>query len=106
MMPPVPRQEVVAHPYQTHGVSQRRACRVIGADRTSIRYRSRRPDDAAVRAPLREIAAARRRFGYPTDQGRITTDDNKSRKKWTVRSILLPRIGIELMRPVRSMERG
>jgi putative transposase len=37
---------------------------VIGADRASIRYRSRRPDDAAVRARLRELAAARRRFGY------------------------------------------
>jgi putative transposase len=38
--------------------------RVIGADQTSIRYRSRRPDDAAARAWLRELAAVRRRFGY------------------------------------------
>jgi putative transposase len=37
---------------------------VIGADRTSIRYRRRRPDDAAARARLRELAAVRRRFGY------------------------------------------
>jgi putative transposase len=37
---------------------------VIGADRTSIRYRGRRPDDGSVRARLRELAAARRRFGY------------------------------------------
>ena len=29
-----------------------------------MRYRSRRPDDAAVRARLRELAAVRRRFGY------------------------------------------
>ena len=28
-------------------MSQRRACAVIGADRTSVRYRSRRPDDRA-----------------------------------------------------------
>ena len=34
------------------------------ADRTSIRYRSRRLDDAAARARLRELAAVRRRFGY------------------------------------------
>jgi putative transposase len=37
---------------------------MIGADRASIRYRSRRPDDAAARARLRELAAVRRRFGY------------------------------------------
>jgi putative transposase len=37
---------------------------VIGADRTSIRYRSRRSDDAALRLRLRELAASRRRFGY------------------------------------------
>jgi putative transposase len=39
---------------------------VFGAwsDRTSVRYRSRRGDDAAVRARLRELASIRRRFGY------------------------------------------
>jgi putative transposase len=45
-------------------VSQRRACQTIGADRSSVRYRSRRPDDSAIRARLRAIAAVRRRFGY------------------------------------------
>jgi len=37
---------------------------VLGVDRRSVRYRSSRPDDAAVRARLRELAAVRRRFGY------------------------------------------
>ena len=42
--------------------SQRRACGLIGlAPKT---YRSRRPDDAGLRLRLRELAAARRRFGY------------------------------------------
>jgi putative transposase len=45
-------------------VSERRACEVLGADRTSVRYRGRRADDAVVRARLRELAAIRRRFGY------------------------------------------
>ena len=45
-------------------MSQRRACRVIGADRTSIRYRHRRADDSALRERLRSLAAERRRFGY------------------------------------------
>ena len=29
-----------------------------------MRYRSRRPDDMAVRTRLRELASVRRRFGY------------------------------------------
>jgi putative transposase len=37
---------------------------VLGADRTSVRYRSCRPDDGAIRLRLRELAAERRRFGY------------------------------------------
>jgi len=45
-------------------MSERRACRVIDADRKSVRYRSVRDDDAGLRAKLRELANQRRRFGY------------------------------------------
>ena len=45
-------------------VSERRACSIIAADRSAVRYLSRRPDDAALRARLRELADQRRRFGY------------------------------------------
>jgi putative transposase len=64
MVTPAARREAVAHLCRVHGVSQRRACRAVGADRTSIRYRRRRGDDRMVRARLRELAAARRRFGW------------------------------------------
>jgi len=64
MVTPVARREAVAHLKMTFEVSERRACWVLGADRTSVRYRSIRPDDAAVRVRLRELAAVRRRFGY------------------------------------------
>ncbi len=64
MVTPVARREAVAHLKVTFEVSERRACSVLGADRSSVRYRSTRADDAAVRARLRELAAVRRRFGY------------------------------------------
>jgi putative transposase len=64
MVTPVVKRQAVAHLSQLFEVSQRRACQVIAADRTSIRYRSVRPDDSALRARLRELAAVRRRFGY------------------------------------------
>ena len=47
-----------------HGYSERRACRLIGVDRTAFQYRARRPDDTGVRERLRELANERRRFGY------------------------------------------
>ena len=46
------------------GYSQRRACRLVGLDRKSFRYVSRRPDNAGIRQRLRELATERRRFGY------------------------------------------
>jgi len=49
---------------ERHGLSQRHACRLVGLDRATLRYRCRRPDDAALRQRLRELAAQRRRFGY------------------------------------------
>lgn len=64
MVTPAARRQAVAHLCETYEVSQRRACTVISADRTSMRYRSIRPDDAVLRGRLRDLASQRRRFGY------------------------------------------
>lgn len=64
MVGPVAEREAVAHLGAVLGLSERRACRVIKADRTSMRYRTRRPDDASLRSRLRALAQERRRFGY------------------------------------------
>jgi putative transposase len=64
MVTPAARREAVAHAIEGHGVSERRACRIICADRSTARYRSLRQDDAELRARLRQLAAERRRFGY------------------------------------------
>src|ERR1044072_3417015 len=64
MVTPAARREAVAHLRVGFGVSERRACSVLGVDRTSVRYRSRRGDDASARVRLRELASVRRRFGY------------------------------------------
>jgi putative transposase len=61
---PAARREAVAHLRASLEVSERRACTIVAADRSTIRYRAMRPDDAALRARLRELAEQRRRFGY------------------------------------------
>jgi putative transposase len=49
---------------EAHGISERRACSIVGADRSAMRYRHHRADDAATRTRLKELAAERRRFGW------------------------------------------
>lgn len=63
-MTPAARREAVAHLKTAHEMSERRACDLIGADRSSVRYCGRRPDDEALRERLRKLAHDRRRFGY------------------------------------------
>lgn len=46
------------------GLSQRRACLIIGLQRCSFRYRSRRKDDASVRERLKQLAREHPRWGY------------------------------------------
>jgi len=45
-------------------LSQRRACGLILMHRATCRYERRRSEDPRLRERLRELAAARRRFGY------------------------------------------
>ena len=64
MVTPAAKRQAVEHLRVAHGMSERRACVVVGADRKSMRYRSTRADDGEVRSRLRDIAQQRRRFGY------------------------------------------
>jgi len=45
-------------------VSIRRACKAIPVRRSTYHYRSRRPEQAALRKRIREIAETRTRYGY------------------------------------------
>jgi transposase InsO family protein len=64
MAGPAVKREAVAHLKAGLGLSERRACRIVGADRKMVRYQSRRPPDTALRTRLRDLANERRRFGY------------------------------------------
>ena len=64
MVGPAAKREAVAHLQAELGLSERRACRIVSTDRKMVRYRSRRPPDTELRSQLRELANARKRFGY------------------------------------------
>ena len=64
MVTPAAKREAIAHLRSAFEMSERRACRITGCVRMTIRYRSRRPNDRALRERLKALAHERRRFGY------------------------------------------
>jgi len=58
------RREAVRYLQGHYPVSERRACRVAGAARSSHRYASQRPPQDALRQRIRELAQSRVRYGY------------------------------------------
>ena len=64
MVTPAAERRAVAHLVTDHGMSERRACKTIGACRMTVRYEATRGDDSALRERMKAIAHERRRFGY------------------------------------------
>ena len=64
MVEPSPKRRIVDHLKCIYVISERRACRLLRFARTSYHYRSRRDPRTALRQRMREIAAARVRYGY------------------------------------------
>jgi putative transposase len=67
MVGPVVKREAGAHLQAAMGLSERRTCSIVGADRKMVRYRSCRAADTELGARLRDLANERRRFGYSAD---------------------------------------
>ena len=64
MVKPRARRAAVRLVQQAHGLSERRACRLIGIGRSSCRYQALPGRDDELRERLPELAAKWRRFGY------------------------------------------
>jgi putative transposase len=61
---PAQRRAAVLWAQARYGLSERRACRLVGIGRSTLRYRGRRGGEEQLRRRLRELAAERPRFGY------------------------------------------
>ena len=62
MVTPGAKRDAAMHAQTVFGLSERRACDLVGVSRRVARYRSTRPDDTPLRVRLRELAAERRRL--------------------------------------------
>jgi putative transposase len=64
MVTPAAERDAVAHLRASFGMSERRACQVLGCCRMTMRYQVTRVDDGVLRERMKAIAHERRRFGY------------------------------------------
>ena len=64
MVSPQTKREAVTVLLTERDFGVTRACGLVGISRSLYRYRGRRPDSAALRSRIEEIAALKRRYGY------------------------------------------
>ena len=64
MVRPAQRRAAVTWARDAYRLSERRACKAMGAPRSTVRYRSVRPHQEALRKRLKELASVRVRAGY------------------------------------------
>ncbi len=66
MVRPARRRQAVRHVQSVFGLSERSACRALGAARASQRYESTKELPVELIARMKTLAAARPRAGYRT----------------------------------------
>lgn len=66
MVTPAARRHAAQLAGEAYGLSERRASRVVGVARSTVRYRARRTEPDALCARLRSLATERPRAGYRT----------------------------------------
>jgi putative transposase len=99
-----PDQQRAAADYlgERYGVSQRRASRLMGRSRSTLRYRGKpAPDEPALTREIKRLARRHPRFGYRRIHAMLV------RRGWSVNIKRVRRlwIGLGLKRPVRRKNR-
>jgi putative transposase len=47
-----------------HGISERKACELVGIGRSTVRYKIKKMDETALHEKIKKIAFERKRYGY------------------------------------------
>jgi putative transposase len=100
------RREAVLVMQVEVSVSQRRACGLMGIDRGTFRYQRRRVEDHRLRVRLRELAEARRRFGYRRLQVLLVREGWQVNHKRVYRLYVEEKLGLRRKRGRRRRAPG
>lgn len=106
MVNPSRRREAVCVLRDRLGLSERRACEIVGQHRSTQRYeRKRAEDDQALRRALRSISSTHKRWGYRRGHGHLVNE-----KGWTVNRKRVQRIwreeGLRVPQKARKRRRA
>ena len=93
-MEPVARGEV-RHVIERCTMSVRRACRLLGVDRSSYHYRPRPKDDEELCERLRALAARHPRYGYRR-LGALLRRDRSNPRCWASETVVSLNLKIPL----------
>ena len=102
-MRPERRRELVRYLEWTYRVSERRGCAALRCDRSSHRYRAIRNDQAMLRGRIRELAAARVRYGYYRIYILLRREGWKINHKRVYRLYRMEGLSMRLKRPRRHV---
>lgn len=93
-MKPAVKREAVCHLQKQHGLSQRRACRLVSCNRKSARHVSKRRNDKELRAALRVLAERKPAWGYRLLHGALRLDGWTLNHKKTYRLYREEKLGL------------
>lgn len=97
------RRKAVRHFIGLYGISERRACALIGLSRTACRYKPRSEPQEALRQRIIEIARARVRYGYKRIHVLLKREGIHVNKKRVHRLYCLEGLQLRAKRPRRNV---
>ena len=101
-MKPAGLRELVLRLQESYRVSERRAVKALGAHRSAIRYRPKRPAlDAPIRKRIEEIASVRIRYGYRRIHTLLEREGWRINLKRVYRIYCLAGLNLRSKRPAR-----
>ena len=102
MVKPGARRAAARFVQERFDVSERRACSIVCSNRSTVRYRSRRPDDAELRQRLIELAVEFPRRGYRQLWDRLRRSGTKVNLKKVFRLYQEEKLQVRRRRRKRS----
>jgi len=97
------QKRAVAAAFEEVGVSERKACIAVGLPRGTHRHKSTKKDKSELREQIKEIAHARKRFGYQRITWLFQRDGLRINKKRVYR--IYKQEGLQVRKRCRKRER-